>query len=81
MTQSEMKPEQMPAFPLHNGDVWGGMALRDYFAAQALASAFVRHREFGGATYQEQCRETAESCYLMADAMLKARTIPMPAPV
>lgn len=31
-----LKPEQMPAFPLHNGDVWGGMTLRDFFAAYAL---------------------------------------------
>ena len=58
-----------PAFPglhpskeCHYQDA--GMTLRDYFAAKAMAGIlFERLNE----------KKTAESAYLMADAMLKAR--------
>lgn len=49
------------------------ITLRDYFAAQCLASAYINHPQFGGTTYKDQCRELAESAYMMADAMLKAK--------
>ena len=40
----------------------GGMSLRDYFAAKAMAEMSWRYR-----------KESAESCYSIADAMLAAR--------
>lgn len=46
----------------------GGMSLRDYFAAQALASVAKVFAE-GGA----QADEIARDCYRLADAMLEAR--------
>ena len=57
-----------PAFPLQANDGgqeiwWNGMTLRDWFAGQALAS--------GGSTPSND--GTAEWCYEMADAMIKAR--------
>ena len=64
----KLKPEHMPAFPLHNGDVWGGMLLRDYFAAKALA-VMLRDDKLG---MTEQ--GIARMSYHIADAMLKART-------
>ncbi len=63
-----------PAFPVHpeahnrsdaECSVLSGMTLRDWFAWQALLSM-----RYNGAT---QYKDDAESCYKMADAMLKAR--------
>jgi hypothetical protein len=45
-----------------------GMTLRDYFAGQALASV-----NLGIGVSDEYYRKTANHCYAMADAMLKAR--------
>jgi hypothetical protein len=63
-----------PAFPMPdshhaNGQVqYGhlGMTLRDYFAAAALSS-----RGMYGANIRENA--VAKECYIIADAMLKAR--------
>lgn len=68
--KTNMAPETMPAFPLHNGDVWGGMTMRDYFAARCLQGmcTWRAMREV------EQQEEAAELAYSLADAMLKART-------
>ena len=69
-----------PAFPqntkivaaagqeLHHGFM-GGMTLRDYFAAQAMPLIMAAGRVIDTQTFQED----AETAYLMADAMLKAR--------
>lgn len=69
-----------PAFPqgmpvdLSYGDV-KGMSLRDYFAAAALQK--MMHPDL--CTYHPSdrhvraCEAIAESCYEIADAMLKAR--------
>ena len=43
------------------------MTLRDYFAAKALGSCGFTIKPYNTTT------ETAEKCYAMADAMLKAR--------
>jgi hypothetical protein len=56
-----------PAFPssIDNGETVKyilGMTLRDYFAAQAMQ--VVKCSDY---------KTTAEYCYLLADAMLKAR--------
>jgi hypothetical protein len=45
-----------------------GMTLRDYFAGQALAAV-----NLGIGVSDEYYRKTANHCYAMADAMLKAR--------
>jgi hypothetical protein len=65
-----------PAFPnfqfTENGKVeicpQGGMSLRDYFAAQALAGMLTRKESDGWTN-----REVAGDCYSYADAMLAAR--------
>lgn len=61
-----------PAFPhpdyLHAGP--GGMTLRDYFAAQAMANFFVRNRQREPISSAD---EVASASYALADAMLKAR--------
>jgi hypothetical protein len=50
---------------------YGGMTLRDYFAAEAMAGGI---REFFAAgDAWDDYDDLASSCYLMADAMLKAR--------
>jgi len=45
-----------------------GMDLRDYFAAKFIPE-ICKHSEFKGWNYEEN----AKICYLMADAMMKAR--------
>jgi hypothetical protein len=66
-----------PAFPSYeyHGDyqqlmLVGGMALRDYFAAKALAALIIANTTPGGG-WPPFAERTA---YLVADAMLKART-------
>ena len=64
-----------PAFPTHGGHhpeddprnhtVGGGMTLRDWFAGQALATAYTQH--------ENSPDQTAEWAYQVADAMLAAR--------
>ena len=60
------------AFP---SNVWWetGMTLRDYFAAKALPSAIIDWSSTGGIEDPEIVEVIARDCYLMADAMLKAR--------
>lgn len=58
-----------PAFPrpMDYGSESGskGMSLRDYFAGQALAI-------LADSVYSDRC---AAECYVLADAMLKAREV------
>ena len=78
-----------PAFPEviseqrgSGGEYWtdthseGGMSLRDYFAAKALQGALV-NAQLGGLPTDPSVsaivRELANSCYSIADAMIKAR--------
>lgn len=65
-----------PAFPIteangaNSGDM--GMSLRDYFAAKALQSGWLRNTDIGyGGMTSPQIMATA--CYEIADAMLAAR--------
>lgn len=56
----------MKAFPVGNSErVWEeGMDLRDYFAAKAMQKITWKKGEEA---------EAAEDCYVIADAMMKAR--------
>ena len=57
-----------PAYTYQNGEInhgEGGMTLRDYFAAKALATPYAHH--------DSDPHKAAEWAYQMADAMLKAR--------
>jgi len=73
-----------PAFPASyytDDGEWAkrdGMTLRDYFAAKAMPFEFKDYwddfQKFKHQTIDEHWREDiADSCYAMADAMLKAR--------
>ena len=72
--------EELMAFPQSEkiGDIsnaYGGMTLRDYFAAKALPSvltAYYKHGEDEGFEYMWQVG-IAMDAYFIADAMLKAR--------
>jgi hypothetical protein len=66
-----------PAFPLPVEDLqcrsrfesgYGGMTLRDYFAAKAMQSLIAKHGFISG-----EINFAAEHSYEIADAMLKAR--------
>lgn len=64
-----------PAFPVPNDanvNDQMGMTLRDYFAARAMQSAWLRNTDvgYGGMTSPEVI---AKSSYEIEDAMLKAR--------
>lgn len=81
-----MQPNNQPAFPqntkivaaagqeLHQGFI-GGMTLRDYFAAKAMAGMLADPDT--ARTVQKARRKmdeaVAELAYMYADAMLKAR--------
>lgn len=88
------KPDNPPAFPRlgslvthdqnadhtkrYTAESVGGMSLRDYFAAQALAGlladgalATAINQEHG--SINEGCRRLSHGCYTVADAMLAAR--------
>jgi hypothetical protein len=56
----------MKAFPSHHfeSDKYQGMDLRDYFAGQAMQKITWKKGEE---------KEDAEDCYVIADAMMKAR--------
>lgn len=60
------------AFPCDRRTNWmaPGMTLRDYFAAKALAGYWA---DAGPDISAEGCDITAQQCYQIADAMLKAR--------
>ena len=81
------KEDGGPAFP-HDGqaDYTGGMTLRDYFAAKAMALAYDHFSrdlesefqdghdfEWGEDGHPGHLGIVAESAYLLADAMLEAR--------
>ncbi|HHG9960359.1 TPA: hypothetical protein ACPZLH_001535 [Yersinia enterocolitica] len=53
-----------------------GMTLRDYFAAKAMAAIVRRYdgHSFGGGPQSPQYKELACDAYLIADAMLAARS-------
>lgn len=58
----------MKAFPITNGlDENNGMDLRDYFAGQALTTMNFHIKPVDDTDF------TAEHCYKMADAMMRAR--------
>lgn len=65
----------IPAFPLHNHGVQtlgmhlSGMTLRDYFAAKALQGLLATDLNCA----PEYVQAIADSAYVLADAMLKAR--------
>lgn len=58
-----------PAFPVEQHDQ-DGMTLRDYFAAKAMQGLVSSDIERG----PDQVHHIVESAYIIADAMLKART-------
>jgi hypothetical protein len=65
-----------PAFPLSGPVVMRGMALRDYFAAQALAgwlASFASEQPHPASRGKQDM--VAQEAYQMADAMLKARSV------
>lgn len=69
-----------PAFPLHNhgaqtlGMHLSGMTLRDYFAAKAMQSVITDWLNTGDIFQDAEIAEViARDCYIVADAMLKAR--------
>ena len=64
-----------PAFPNPRWEGWGepqqGMTLRDYFAAKAMQSIVsVLHKGIRPADIKTMCNDS----YIIADAMLKARS-------
>ena len=70
--------KDIPAFPqpINPGEQGRGMTLRDYFAARVLQG--VMSSVDMGIVFSKGDKppsdEIAESCYAMADAMMKART-------
>jgi hypothetical protein len=77
-----MKEKHMnePAFPNEGFNGWGkpfeGMTLRDYFAAKAMQTILASQYEDGiyvGDLDNDSEDVCANSAYIMADAMLKAR--------
>ena len=80
-----MTDKQIPAFPLHNhgtqtlGMHFTGMTLRDYFAAKAMAAVMPavmnELKKTRGSVKEAQRLQalSAETCYVLADAMLEAR--------
>jgi len=53
---------------------WPGMTLRDYFAARAMQAALEAMPPRSFETAAEMGALVAEAAYLIADAMLSART-------
>lgn len=71
-----------PAFPVlvpavegeSDAIQWGGISVRDYFAAKAMHATLVVAMAGGeGSRAKETIRIVAEGAYAVADAMLKAR--------
>ena len=70
------KPTGGPAFPCvnHYGHKLTGMELRDYFAAKALPIVITDWLQSGDIFADPEIPEViARDCYIVADAMLKAR--------
>lgn len=67
------KPENPPAFPVRGAIGYNkdGLTMRDYFAAAALPSLCAEEMEKEGGSFD--AKKVAEDCYIIADAMLKAR--------
>jgi hypothetical protein len=55
-----------PAFPIHWENHHQGMSLRDYMAAKAMQGMMAE-------VHDPNCEYIAETAYVLADAMLKAR--------
>jgi len=70
---SDRKDNGGPAFPIlktDTHDTWPGMTLRDWFAGQALATAWdARDKGY----YDGDDSDMAMCAYWIADAMLEAR--------
>lgn len=71
-----------PAFPipLQNGQSWrgmgpcDGMTLRDYFAAKAMTAVIADWLNSGDIFQDTEIADViARDCYIVSDAMLKAR--------
>jgi hypothetical protein len=63
--------KDIPAFPRDNSlPDWSGMTLRDYFAAKALEGICASQQT---KLFTDQ-DHLAKGAYLLADAMMKART-------
>jgi hypothetical protein len=76
--------KDMPAFPLEviytqENEKFNGMTLRDYFAAQAMqvvmpsVIAELQRKSYSDEKTKLLKNTSAEACYGMADAMMKAR--------
>lgn len=62
------------AFPHENHLSHRGMTLRDYFAAKAMHAVITDWLNTGDIFQDEEIAEViARDCYIVADAMLKAR--------
>ena len=66
------------AFPNEGFNGWGtpeqGMTLRDYFAAKAIATVISEWLNTGDIFQDPDIAEViARDCYILADAMLRAR--------
>lgn len=52
---------------------WGGMTLRDYFAAKAMQTLLGSEYTSGHGLHEGWTRALAHESYMIADAMLRAR--------
>jgi hypothetical protein len=83
MSETMGAPENPAAFPM-TGEGFSspqysqyGMTLRDYFAGQALAggtSGMTGLADFTPGEIAEEARLMAMACYMLADALLAARS-------
>jgi hypothetical protein len=62
----------IPAFPVPHGADYDGMTLRDYFAAKAMQSLILTHRQVDQKVPVED-RTISIMAYSLADAMLSER--------
>lgn len=69
--------ENYPAFPVENGAAWGGMSIKDYFAAYAMAGALAN--AWAAERFGSEPQSAAKSAYDYAEAMIeegKKRNLP-----
>lgn len=64
----------MPADPSAYSEWDYGMTLRDYFAAKAMQGLGQNMRFTKETSIEDDMSKLADTCYALADAMLKART-------